>query len=125
VRSFVRDHGGPILVSRPDLAYFLVHQTAEIEGTSYAHLAARHLPGTDGVLARLREGRYTLVVQMWPLPSFGGYPEALRDRYRFLGSCELGTFQGRYNVFLAAPVGLPTWFEPPPGVRCAGRPTGS
>jgi len=54
VRSFVRDHGGPILVSRPDLAYFLVHQQVEIEGTSYAHLAARHLPGTDGALARLR-----------------------------------------------------------------------
>jgi len=47
------------------------------------------------------------VVQMWPLPTTGGYPEALRDRYRFIGSCRLGTFQGPYNVFLAAPVGLP------------------
>jgi hypothetical protein len=125
VKTFVRDHGGPILVSRPDLAYFLVHQTVEIEGTSYAHLAARHLPGTDGVLARLREGRYTLVVQMWPLPSSGGYPEALREGYRFLGSCRLGTFQGAYNVFLAAPVGLSAWFQPPADVRCASRPTGS
>jgi hypothetical protein len=109
-------------VSRPDLAYFAVGQSVEVEGTSFPHLAAHHLPGTDGVLARLRDGDYTLVVQMWPLPSSGGYPEALRERYRYLGTCRLGTFQGVYNVHLAAPLGLPARFEPPAGVRCAGRP---
>jgi hypothetical protein len=113
---------GPILVSRPDLASFLVHQPTEIEGSSFPHLAAAGAVGTERVLGRLRKGEYTLVVDAWPLPSEGGYPEAVAARYPLAGGCVTSYFFGSVLVNLRPRRDL---FEPVPpaaGGRCGPAP---
>ena len=84
-----RRTGGPLLVTRPDLVYFLAGQPAEIEGSSFRHLAAGGAPGPDGVLRGLEERRYALVVWTWPLPDSPEWTGALLRGYARVGECRL------------------------------------
>ena len=124
VRSHVAASGGPILASRPDLAYFLAGQPVEIEGSSFPSLAAARVPGTEKVLARLERAEYTLVLEAWPLPRAGGYREALDRSYAHAGGCNL-----RYYLGAALPVhafsrrDLHRPLVPPPGTDCGGPAT--
>jgi hypothetical protein len=124
-QAFHHKLGGPFLVSAPDLVYFLAGQDTEIEGTSFAHMAAHHAPGAGDVLTRLQQGRYTLVVITWPLPSPPEWQAAVQRNYRHLGLCRLGTYFTGYDANLYARRDLPVDFTPPPGVRCAAVPHGS
>jgi hypothetical protein len=115
-----RRSGGPLLVSRPDLVYFLAGQPAEIEGSSFLHLAAGGAPGTDGVLRGLEERRYALVVWTWPLPDSPRWTGALLRGYERVGDCRLGWYFGApFASHLAVRRGLAVAFAPAPGTRCA------
>ncbi|HSD28136.1 MAG TPA: hypothetical protein VLL75_12595, partial [Vicinamibacteria bacterium] len=115
-----RRSGGPLLVSRPELAYFLAGQPAEIEGSSFLHLAAAAVPGTEGVLQGLEERRYSLVVWTWPLPDSPRWTRALLAGYERVGACRLGWYFGApFPSHLAVRRGLAVPFDPPLGTRCA------
>jgi hypothetical protein len=115
-----RRTGGPLLVTRPDLVYFLAGQPAEVEGSSFLHLAAGGVPGTDGVLRGLEERRYALVVWTWPLSDSPRWTAALLRGYTRIGECRLGWYFGpRFPSHLAVRRDLPVPFDPPPGTRCA------
>ena len=115
-----RRSGGPLLVSRPDLVYFLAKQPAEIEGSSFLHLAAGGAPGTEGVLRGLEEQRYALVVWTWPLPDSPRWTDALLRGYARVGACRLGWYFGApFPSHLAVRRDLDPAFDPPPGTRCA------
>jgi hypothetical protein len=112
--------GGPLLVTRPDLVYFLAGQEAEVEGSSFLHLAAGGAPGSEGVLRGLEEGRYALVVWTWPLPDAPRWTGALLGNYVRVGECRLGYYYGApFPSHLALRRGLAIPFEPPPDTRCA------
>lgn len=118
VRTITAKVGGPILVSRPDYAYFDNHQPAEIEGSSFPHLFAARVSGTDRVLERVQRSTYTLVAWTWPLP-----PEverAVADGYRHVGGCNLRWYFGALNVHLFARQDLGVRLLPPGGTRCRG-----
>ena len=70
--AFVKEHtrrsGGPILAMRPELAYFVVGQPVEMEGSTFVRLALHNVAGSELLLQRLREGRYTLLVELHALP---------------------------------------------------------
>jgi hypothetical protein len=118
-----RRTGGPLLVTRPDLVYFLAGQKAEIEGSSFLHLAAGGAPGTEGVLRGLEERRYALVVWTWPLPDSPRWTGALLRGYARVGECRLGWYFGpRFPSHLAVRRGLAARFDPPPGTRCTASP---
>jgi hypothetical protein len=118
-----RRSGGPLLVSRPDLAYFLAGQPAEIEGSSFLHLAAAGAPGTEGVVRGLEERRYALVVWTWPLPDSPRWTAALLRGYERVGECRLGYYYGApFPSHLALRRDLAVSFEPPPGTRCSASP---
>jgi hypothetical protein len=112
--------GGPFLVTRPDLVYFLAGQAAEVEGSSFLHLAAAGAPGTEDVLERLEERRYALVVWTWPLPNSARWTSALLRGYDRVGECRLGFYYGApFPSHLALRRDVAVRFEPPPGTRCA------
>jgi hypothetical protein len=118
---------GLLLASRPDLVYFLAGQPAQVDGGSFVHLAAAGVPGTEGVLRSLEEGRYALVVWTWPLPDRPRWTGALLANYVRVGECRLGYYYGApFASHLALRRGLAVPFEPPPGSRCeAVRPNPS
>jgi len=113
--------GGPVLVGRPDLVYFRAGQPVEIEGSSFASLATHGVAGTETVIARLRERRYTLVVETWPwlFDDVPGWREALEAGYRHVGGCELGWYFGRTVSHISLRRDLDLGFVGPPGTRCA------
>jgi hypothetical protein len=115
-----RRSGGPFLVTRPELVYFLAGQPAEVEGSSFYYLAARAAPGTEQVLRGLEERRYALVVWTWPLPETPEWANALGRGYVRLGECRLGWYFGSpFPSHLAVRRDLGITFAPPPGTRCA------
>jgi hypothetical protein len=120
VSAVERRAGGPVLVGRPDLVYFRAGQAIEIEGSSFANLVAGGAAGTERVLARLRESRYTLVVETWPwpLPEAPGWREALDAGYRHVGGCQLGWYFGRSMSHILVRKDLRFGFAPLPGTRC-------
>jgi hypothetical protein len=118
VTSHVRRVGGPILVSRPEMAYFLVGQPSDVEGSSFYDVARAGIQGSERVLERLKRGEYTMIAAMWPLPDFGGYTEALRDSYTLTGACQLRYYFGIMKANLAARRDLARPLRPPPGTRC-------
>jgi len=110
---------GPLLVSRPDLVYFLAGQPVEVDGASFLHLAAAGVPGTGSVLRGLEERRYALVVWTWPLPEAPRWTGALLANYVRVGECRLGYYYGApFPSHLALRRGLAVPFVPPPGTRC-------
>jgi hypothetical protein len=118
VEGYGAGKGGPILASRPGLAYFLVGQPAEIEGSSFPYLVASNAAGSEIVLARLRSAEYSLLVQSWPLPATPDYNEAIARSYVRVGGCNLGFFFGAVSAHLIARRDAPRPFEAPPGTRC-------
>ena len=120
VRAHVADSGGPILASRPDLAYFLVGQPVEIEGSSYPHLAAAGVPGTEKVLARLQGAEYPLLLETWPWPRAGGYREAIGRSYADAGACNLRYYFGVVRVRALSRRDVRRALAPAPGMRCRG-----
>jgi hypothetical protein len=121
--DFVVEHtkrsGGPILASRPELAYYLVGQAVEMEGASFAPLARQGIPGPEVVLQRLRERRYTLLVVLHALPE-GGWAEAAEQGYQHAGGCNLSFYFGTTPVHLFTRRDLPLFMSPPAGTRCGG-----
>lgn len=116
---FVGSQRKPILATRPDYAYFVVNQPVEVEGSTFAHLVKSRVPGTEAVLARLRQRAYGLVVVVsyfWP--GDRSFEEALVRNYRAVGTCTLGYFYGRTRFVLMSPAGGPDTFRPPPATRC-------
>lgn len=118
VRSEFGRSGGPILVGRPDFAYFLVGQPVEIAGFDFPHLARAGAPGTGKVLERLQKADYTLVALSWALPDSGGYLEALERSYTHAGGCDVRHPLGMAHVHLFLRRDLYRRWSPPPGTRC-------
>jgi hypothetical protein len=121
--GFVTEHtrrsGGPILATRPELAYFLVGQSVEMEGSGFESLARNHVAGTERILERLEDGRYTLLVTLHALP-LGGWAEAAQARYVHAGGCNLSFYFGTTAVHLFTRADLPFVLAPPPDTRCGG-----
>jgi hypothetical protein len=115
----VEEEGGPVLVGRPDLVYFRAGQPVEVEGTSFAVLAKADAPGTRGVLERVRERRYTLVVETWFIFGDPEWRRALDEGYRHVGGCVLGWYFGERPSHVLLRRDLPHGFAFPPGARCA------
>jgi hypothetical protein len=120
VRDYVAERGGPIIATRPDLAYVLVGQPVEIEGSSFMHLAAAGLPGTGVVLDRLRRAEYTLVLETWPWPESGGYREAIERSYVYAGGCNLKYYFGAVPVHAFSRRDIRRSLVPPPGTTFCG-----
>jgi len=120
VKEHTRRTGGPIFATRPELAYVVVGQPVEMEGSCFEPLARNHAPGTERVLARLSEARYTLLVEMHKLPESGGYREAAARGYVHAGGCNLSFYFGTVPVHLFTRRDLPLYMTPPPGTRCGG-----
>jgi hypothetical protein len=121
--AFVVEHtrrtGGPILATRPELAYFLVGQTVEMEGSSFGQLARHKTPGTERVLQRLLDRHYTLLVELHGLPA-GGWAEAAGRGYVHAGGCNLSFYFGTTPVHLFTRRDLALFLAPPAGTRCGG-----
>lgn len=122
--SYVTEHtrttGGKILTLRPELASFLVGQPVEMEGSGFLFLARGRAPGTELVLERLQQARYSLVVVTWPLPDTNGYQEAVERSYVPAGACKLGYYWGPITATLLPRRDLFQPLSPPPGARCWG-----
>ena len=112
----------PILALRPELAYFLVGQPTEVEGSGFESLAADGVPGTELVLDRLRGRRYSLVVVMWNIPTTPQWIEALGTGYAKVASCSLGYYFGRFDARLFARSDLGVRVQPPGDTRCRAQP---
>ena len=94
-----------------------------MEGSGFFHLGRGKAPGTELVLERLQQARYTLVVVTWPLPDIGGYQEAAARSYVQAGGCTLGYYFGTVTATLLPRRDL---FQPvlqAPGVRCGPPPS--
>ena len=81
---------------------------------------ARRRPGRPRTCSRgCARGRYTLVVETWPLPPGPEWRAALRAGYRHAGGCRLGWyFGGVISHVLRAP-GRGDRVSPGAGTRCA------
>ncbi|MFI4943332.1 MAG: glycosyltransferase family 39 protein [Burkholderiales bacterium] len=122
--AFVKEHtrrsGGPILAMRPELAKFVVGQPVEMEGSTFVRLARHNVAGSELLLQRLREGRYTLLVELHALPDTGGYLEAKERNYVHAGGCNLSFYFATAPVHLFTRRDLPLYFTPPADTRCGG-----
>jgi 4-amino-4-deoxy-L-arabinose transferase-like glycosyltransferase len=125
VQTQARALGGPILASRPELAYFVVGQPVEIEATSFPLLEKAGVAGTADVLQGLQHARYSLVLQTWPwsLPDGPQWREALTANYIVAGSCELQWYFGRVPSLVQFRRGQRLTFVPAKDARCSVRPT--
>src|SRR5262249_44380084 len=118
VADVAREQRGPILAVRPEYAYFHVGQPVEMEGSALAHLAEARAPGTELVLKRLEEARYSLLIWTWPLPETGGYREAAARSYAAAGGCKLGYYFGTVTATLLPRRDLFRPMLPQAGTRC-------
>ena len=107
-----------MLVSRPDLVYFLAGQAEEIEGSGFPFYVAAGTPGAEIVERRLLEARYTLIVETWPLPPLRPWLNALQGRYRYLGGCRLGWYFGSVVSHVHVRRDLRAALPQGPSVRC-------
>ncbi len=118
VADLAREGRGPILAVRPELAYYLVGQPVEMEGSALAHLARAHAPGTELIEQRLEEARYSLLIWTWPLPDTGGYRAAAERSYAPAGGCKLGYYFGEVTATLLPRRDLFRPMLPQAGTRC-------
>lgn len=121
----VRERGRPLLATRPEYAYVLVHQPVEAEGSSLTFRVAAHVPGTETLLERIQSRHYRLVVAVsyfWP--NDRDFEDALVTAYEFAGVCRLGYFYGQTEFVLLFPRGSGARFIPPAGTRCRSLPPG-
>jgi 4-amino-4-deoxy-L-arabinose transferase-like glycosyltransferase len=124
VTAHVARAGRPILASRPELAYFLVDQPCEIEGSGYPLLAAASVPGTETVLHRLEHAEYTLLIEAWPFPSEGVYTRSIARSYVDAGGCRVGYFFGTIRILLLPRRDVAHPMRPQPGTRCGSAVSG-
>ena len=117
MKEHTRRSGGPILAMRPELAYFVVGQPVEMEGSTFVRLALHNVAGSELLLQRLREGRYTLLVELHALPDTGGYLEAKERNYVHAGGCNLSYYFATAPVHLFTRRDLPLYFTPPADTR--------
>jgi hypothetical protein len=118
VADVARERRGPILAVRPELAYYLVGQPVEMEGSALVHLARAHAPGTELVERRLAEARYSLLIWTWPLPETGSYRAAAERSYAAAGGCKLGYYFGEVTATLLPRRDLFRPMLPQAGTRC-------
>jgi len=119
VREHTRRSGGPILAIRPELAYVVVGQDVEMEGSGYLQIAGNHAPGTELIVRRLASGTYTLTLVSWPMPA-DAYAELSRS-YRYAGSCRLGYYFGLSSVAVLPRQDLLRALPSAAGVRCGAE----
>jgi hypothetical protein len=110
--------GGPLLVARPDLLYYLAGQPEEIEGSSFTHLVEGGAPGVEHVLDGLRHTRYSVVVETWPITERPEWRLAIQQGYRHVGGCELTWYFATMMSNILVRRSQPVPFVPPAGVRC-------
>jgi hypothetical protein len=110
--------GGPLLVARPDLAYFLAGQPEEVEGSSFTYLVEAGAPGVEDVLAGIRARRYSVVVETWPLTDRPAWRAAIREGYRHVGGCALRWYFGSFMSHILVRRSQPVVFSPPDRARC-------
>jgi 4-amino-4-deoxy-L-arabinose transferase-like glycosyltransferase len=120
VKEHTRRTGGPLLALRPELAYFVVGQPVEMEGSGFARLARHGVPGSERLLDGLRGGRYTLLVELHDMPEDGGYADAAARNYVHAGGCNLSFYFGTAPVHLFTRRDLPLYMRPAAGTRCGG-----
>jgi hypothetical protein len=117
--DFVRGRGRPILATRPDYTYFVVHQPVEAEGSSLTFLVADRVPGIEILLDRVRRRYYrTIVAVPYYWPNDPGFVAAL-EGYEMAAQCSIGYFYGQTEFVIFVPRGegaRPA--APPPGARC-------
>lgn len=121
--SFVRDRGRPLLATRPEYAYYVLHQPVEVEGSGLPYVVAARVPGTEELLDRLRRRHYRLLVAVphfWP--NDRGFVDALEDGYEIAARCSLGFFYGRTEFFMFLPRGEGPRPIIPAGARCLAFP---
>ena len=92
-----------------------------VVSTCFCHGA----PGSEAVLARIRDATYTLLIETWPFPSEAGYREAIDRNYRRVGGCALSFFFGGVNGHFFVRRDIDARFVPPPGRRCGGDDPGA
>lgn len=117
--SLVRDRGRPLLATRPDYAYFVVHQPVEAEGSGLPYLVASRVPGTETLLERVRRRHYRLIVALpyfWP--NDRAFETALSEGYDIAGTCTLAFFYGQSEFVLLLPRGEAARLVSPPAARC-------
>ena len=118
LKSQVDRTGAPLLANRPDYPYYFVKQPVEIDGSHFLLQAVSNLPGTELVLQRLLERRYSVVSEephLWPR---GPYRAALDQNYRRVGICGLAFYYGIHEYVLHVPRDSDAVFAPPPDTRC-------
>ena len=118
VSDVARQGGDPILAMRPELAYYVVGQPVEMEGSSFVHLANAHAPGAELVERRLAEARYSLLIWTWPLPETGSYRASVERSYAAAGGCKLGYYFGEVTATLLPRRDLFRPMLPQAGTRC-------
>lgn len=122
VKALAARSQAPILALRPELAYFLVGQPTEAEGSGFESLALEGVPGTGLVLDRLRSRHYGLVVVMWNLPSTPEYVSAMAAGYEKIAVCSLGYYFGRFDAGIYARSDLRARVGLPEDTRCRAQP---
>jgi hypothetical protein len=122
VTSAAARSGAPIQAMRPEMAYFVAGQPAEVEGSGFESLASRGVPGTELVRDRIRAGRYALLAITWPLPATTDYTEAVAARYRKVAVCTLGYCIGPYDTAVYVRRDLEVPLPAAAGTRCRAVP---
>ena len=118
VTSITARAQAPILALRPELAYFLVGQPTEAEGSGFESLVAHDVAGTRSVLEGVRARRYGLVVVMWNFPSTEEWVTALGAGYERIAVCSLGYYFGRFDARIFSRADLAVRVRPPEDSRC-------
>jgi hypothetical protein len=123
VEALVRERGKPILVLRPEYAYFVADQPVEAEGSSFRFLLKANVPGARGVLDRIEGRRYrSILVTPAFLPAQEELARAIDREYRAIGACTLSYFYGPASVVFLVPRDASAGFSAPPGTRCSASP---
>jgi hypothetical protein len=100
----VREVGAPLLAFRPEYAYYLVGQPAEVEATGFPYMLASKVPGTELVLRRIEDRRYRAITYfpgLWPASK--PVLERVNAQYRPWRQFELGYFYGRTRCLIVVP----------------------
>ena len=117
--SFVRERGQPLLATRPEYAYYVLHQPVEAEGSGFPYFVASRVPGTEQFLDRVRRRYYRLIVAVpyfWP--NDPDYVNALEDGYAIIARCTLGYFYGPAEFVLFLPRGESAQLRGTAEARC-------
>lgn len=119
LREIVHERGRPILVMRPEYAYFHVGQPTELEGSSFFFLTEAHAPGTEAVFRGVAEASYTVVAGSTRfLAKDRALFDSIRRHYVPFAGCHLGFYFGTEPTILLVPKQRPLAFVPVSGARC-------